>query len=76
MSGSKKRSLNDRHKAIVAFIRMYRDRRGYSPSIAEIGAHIGVGSKSLVRYYLDRLESDGIIRRDPQIPRSIVLVRQ
>jgi repressor LexA len=66
--------LSDRHKAILEFIQSYRAVKGFAPSLREIGEHIGVGSTSLVTFYLTRLQEDGYITRDPYISRSIVVV--
>jgi repressor LexA len=66
--------MNDRHKAILEFIKAFHAEKGYMPNIREIGQHIGVESTSLVTFYLDRLREDGYITRDPRVSRSIVLV--
>ena len=70
----RKREPSQRCQEALEFIADYRCRNGYSPSMAEIGASIGVRSRSLVTYYLDRLEDEGMIRREPGIPRSIVII--
>lgn len=70
----RKREPSKRCQDALAFIADYRCRNGYSPSMAEIGASIGVKSRSLVAYYLDRLEDEGSIRREPGVSRSIVII--
>jgi len=60
--------LNRIHRFIVVYIALH----GYSPSIREIAADLGV-SVSVVFYYLEKLKTIGMIDRDPKISRSIVL---
>ena len=64
--------ISQREQIIYGFIGDYRKHNGYSPSMREIGEFIGIGSTSLISYYLDRLEMLGKITRNPKIPRSIV----
>jgi repressor LexA len=64
------------HSQILAFIREFRAERGYSPTIREIGAAVGIDSTSLVSYYLDQMQERGVIRRDKNIARSIVIVNK
>ena len=47
--------------------------RGYPPTIREIGEAFGIASTNGVRYYLDRLERAGKIRRDRWTSRGIEL---
>jgi len=49
--------------------------RGYPPTIREIGEAFGIASTNGVRYYLDRLERAGRIRRDRWTSRGIELNR-
>lgn len=67
--------LSERHKRILQFIESYRQQNGYAPSIREIGDAIGVGSTSLVNYYLDQLEHLKYIQRDRSISRAIRVLR-
>lgn len=62
---------DDRCDAALKYIKEYTKAHGYAPSIAEIGQAIGVRSKSLISYYLTRLENSGEIARDYGIARSI-----
>jgi repressor LexA len=49
------------------------DRRGYPPSMREIGEAVGLNSTSSVRHQLVVLESKGFIRRDPNRPRAYIV---
>lgn len=60
-------------EAILAFIADSLRGRGYPPTIREIGAAFGIASTNGVRYYLDRLEQSGKIRRDRWTSRGIEL---
>ena len=60
-------------EAILAFIAESLRDRGYPPTIREIGAAFGIASTNGVRYYLDRLEQSGKIRRDRWTSRGIEL---
>ena len=67
--------LGDRHIRIMKFLTDFQENHGYSPSIREIGKHIGVESTSLVDYYLDQLCQEGHIERDKRVSRSIRILR-
>lgn len=57
--------------AILTYIKQEVTRRGYPPSVREIGDAIGVTSTSTVHSHLSKLEKRGLIRRDPTKPRAI-----
>jgi repressor LexA len=67
---------NPRYAEILDFIRKFISERGFSPSIREISAHLGLDSTSLITYYLDQLEGMGELKRDRRIARSIVLTNK
>jgi len=52
------------------FIQSYIQSYGFGPSLREIGEGCHL-SKSIVGRYLDRLEMQGRITREPGLPRSI-----
>ena len=47
------------------------ERRGYPPSMREIGEAVGLTSSSSVSHQLASLERKGFLRRDPNRPRAI-----
>lgn len=55
----------------LAFIRSYVAEHEYSPTFAEIGAHLGLVSKSGVHRLVHALEREGKIRFTHHAPRSI-----
>src|SRR6266853_3383882 len=63
----------DRQEAILDFISESLRDRGYPPTSREIGTELGIASTNGVRYYLDRLEQSGKIRRDRWTSRGIEL---
>jgi len=69
----KTEGLGKRHEKIMRFLSDFQEKKGFSPSIRDIGENIGVKSTSLVDYYLNQLEEMGLIKRDKHISRSICI---
>jgi repressor LexA len=63
----------ERERAMLDFIAASLRDRGYPPTLREIGEAFGIASTNGVRYYLDRLEQAGSIRRDRWTSRGIEL---
>jgi repressor LexA len=63
--------LSKRQQDILEFIKKEVKSKGYPPSVREIGEAVGLASSSTVHGHLSRLESKGLIRRDPTKPRAI-----
>ncbi|MCY8069315.1 transcriptional repressor LexA, partial [Bacillus haynesii] len=59
---------------ILRFIKEEVKRKGYPPSVREIGEAVGLASSSTVHGHLARLETKGLIRRDPTKPRAIEIL--
>ena len=66
--------LTPRQRLVIECIRTCLNKRGYPPSIREIGEAVGLTSPSSVYYQLQALENKGFIRRDPNRPRALELV--
>ncbi|KON88892.1 transcriptional repressor LexA [Bacillus sp. CMF12] len=66
--------LSKRQQDILEFIKEEVKLRGYPPSVREIGEAVGLASSSTVHGHLARLESKGLIRRDPTKPRAIEIL--
>ncbi|MBE0476732.1 MAG: transcriptional repressor LexA [Coriobacteriia bacterium] len=66
-----KRELTRRQAQILDFIRAEIHRRGFPPSVREIGEAVGLSSSSTVHSHLAALEDKGFIRRDPSKPRAL-----
>lgn len=65
------RELTKRQQQILDYIRSEIHRRGYPPSVREIGDAVGLSSSSTVHSHLNALENKGFIRRDPTKPRAL-----
>ncbi|HET7580513.1 MAG TPA: transcriptional repressor LexA [Bacillales bacterium] len=65
------KKLSKRQNDILKFIKSEVSKKGYPPSVREIGKAVGLASSSTVHGHLDRLEKKGLIRRDPTKPRAI-----
>jgi repressor LexA len=63
--------LTRRQEQILDFIRAEIHRKGYPPSVREIGEAVGLSSSSTVHAHLAALEKHGYIRRDPTKPRAL-----
>ena len=63
--------LTPRQRRVLEVIRDSVDRRGYPPSMREIGEAVGLTSSSSVSHQLASLERKGFLRRDPNRPRAI-----
>ncbi len=63
--------LSPKQEHILKFIKESANRRGYPPTIREIGAEVGISSTSVVNYNLDKLEKEGLIERDGTISRGL-----
>ena len=66
--------LSKRQQDILDFIKEEVRQKGYPPSVREIGEAVGLASSSTVHGHLSRLESKGLIRRDPTKPRAIEIL--
>ncbi|WP_246939690.1 transcriptional repressor LexA [Bacillus pinisoli] len=70
------KKLSKRQQDILEFIKKEVQLKGYPPSVREIGEAVGLASSSTVHGHLARLESKGLIRRDPTKPRAIEILDQ
>lgn len=68
-------AASPRQIQILRFIREYWAEHDYGPSIREIGTGVGLASTSAVTYQLNVMESAGMIKRNPLLPRTIRLAR-
>ncbi|MDQ4037554.1 MAG: transcriptional repressor LexA [Actinomycetota bacterium] len=63
--------LTVRQRRVLEVIRDSIDRRGYPPSVREIGEAVGLSSASSVAHQLSTLQRKGYLRRDPNRPRAL-----
>jgi len=63
--------LTARQRQVLEFVDSEVRRRGYPPSVREIGEAVGLSSSSTVHAHLAALQDKGYLRRDPTKPRAI-----
>jgi repressor LexA len=63
--------LTVRQRKVLEFIRESVERRGFPPTIREIGDAVGLASTSSVSYQLITLQKKGYLRRDATKPRAV-----
>jgi repressor LexA len=70
------KDLTKRQKEIFDYIGTYLSKHGYPPTVREIGKAVGLHSSSTVHAHLSKLESLGVLRRDPSKPRALEVMVQ
>ncbi len=70
------KKLKELPRQILEFIEDYVEANGRPPTVREIGKGVGISSTSHVTYYLDQLEAQKWIEREPSVSRGIRLVSQ
>jgi len=63
--------LTPRQTKVLATIKEAIEKRGYPPSMREIGEAVGLTSSSSVAHQLKTLEEKGFLKRDPNRPRAL-----
>ena len=63
--------LTPRQRKVLEVIRDSVERRGYPPSVREIGEAVGLTSTSSVAHQLTVLQKKGFLRRDANRPRAV-----
>ncbi|SDE00320.1 transcriptional repressor LexA [Nocardioides lianchengensis] len=63
--------LTPRQQRVLAHIKDSIEKRGYPPSMREIGDAVGLTSSSSVAHQLKSLEEKGFLKRDPHRPRAL-----
>jgi repressor LexA len=66
--------LTPRQQRVLAHIKEAIEKRGYPPSMREIGEAVGLTSSSSVAHQLKVLEEKGFLKRDPNRPRALQVV--
>lgn len=65
--------LTQRQREVYEFIREKIRSRGYGPTVREIGANFDISSPNGVMCHLKALEKKGLITREPNMSRAIML---
>ena len=66
--------LTRRQKEILDFLARHIDRKGYAPTIEEIGENFGLSSLATVHKHLTNLQQKGLIKREWNRSRALELV--
>ncbi|MGL4372187.1 MAG: transcriptional repressor LexA, partial [Turicibacter sp.] len=66
--------ITKRQQSILDFIALEVSKRGYPPSVREIGAAVGLSSTASVHNQLNQLEKKGFIRKDKSTTRGLVVL--
>jgi repressor LexA len=67
---------NDRRSLILEFVRSYIEEHGFAPSVREIGRAVGISSTKAVKYHLDILVNEGLLKRTPRQARGLQTAHQ
>lgn len=65
---------NEKQQQILDFVNSQVEEKGYPPSVREICSAVGFKSTSTVHSYLEKLQKDGLISKDPTKPRALRVV--
>ncbi len=63
--------ITKRQKETLDFIKSYRAKRGYAPSLEEIKKHLGLSSVSTAHHHVSALKGLGYLGREDNQPRAI-----
>ncbi len=66
--------LTRRQKEILDFLARHIEKKGYAPTIEEIGTHFGLSSLATVHKHLTNLQQKGLIKREWNRSRALELV--
>ncbi len=66
--------LTRRQKEILDYLGRHIERKGYAPTIEEIGEHFGLSSLATVHKHLSNLQEKGVIKREWNRSRALELV--
>jgi repressor LexA len=66
--------LTRRQKEILDYVGRHIERKGYAPTIEEIGGHFGLSSLATVHKHLANLQEKGLIKRAWNRSRALELV--
>ncbi|MCC5911659.1 MAG: hypothetical protein JJT76_14635 [Clostridiaceae bacterium] len=66
----------DRKLEVLLAIEGYIRKRGYSPTVREIGKLVGLRSTSTVQRHLVEMEIIGVIERQRSFPRTLAITKK
>lgn len=63
--------LTKRQKQVLDFIKSYKDKHDYAPSLEEIKKHLRLSAVSTVHYHVQSLQSMGYLQKEENQPRAL-----
>ena len=63
--------ITKRQKEALSFIEVYKDGKGYSPSLEEIKKHLKLSSVSTAHHHVKKLQEAGFLNKEENQPRAI-----
>lgn len=63
--------LTKRQKQVLDFIKTYKDKHDYAPSLEEIKKHLHLSAVSTVHYHVQALQSMGYLQKEVNQPRTL-----
>lgn len=63
--------ITKRQKQVLDFIKSFREKKGYAPSLEEIKRHLRLSSVSTIHHHVRSLEEMGYLKKQENLPRSI-----
>ena len=65
---------SSKEEELLAFIKNHQEEFGYPPTVREMCRAIKVSSTSTISYYLNKLETSGLIKKSPNKNRALEIV--
>lgn len=63
--------VTDKQKQDLIFIKLFTERRGYAPTVAEIAGEAGNKSVNAARVRINALIEKGVLSHSPRKPRTL-----
>jgi len=68
--------ISKRQKQVLDFIKSYKKKHKYSPSLEEIKKDLGISSISTAHYHVKRLQESGRLQKGYNQPRAVFLTKE
>jgi repressor LexA len=71
-----KKKSDEKQQQILDFVNSQVEVNGYPPSVREICKAVGYKSTSTVHAYLEKMEKEGKLHKDPSKPRALKIISE
>lgn len=68
--------ITKRQKQVLDFIKTFKKKKGYAPSLEEIKKHLRLSSVSTAHYHVKKLQEGGYLQKEYNQPRSVSPVKE